>query len=77
MHRDLTILQVKLKMCIYLQDYTSYDASTPRLDAQQDWNLLNATEADGITYVKFSRRLSTGDPVDIEIRVLLFNIQNN
>jgi hypothetical protein len=35
------------------------DLTTPILDTDQDWELLEATESQGVTYIKFRRETNT------------------
>ena len=41
----------------------------PPLDAQQDWNLVDSSEQNGVTTLKFYRQRDTSDANDIAIEV--------
>lgn len=43
--------------------------TTPKIDDNQDWILLNSSETNGLTYLKFSRLLDTCDDEDYPITV--------
>ena len=43
------------------QDRYANARSLPRLDEQQDWKLINATEEDGYTIIEMERALETCD----------------
>ncbi|PFX12052.1 DBH-like monooxygenase protein 2-like, partial [Stylophora pistillata] len=45
----------------YLQDYLTVGRMQPRLDTQQDWTLMNASEKDNVTTLKFYRMRNTTD----------------
>ena len=54
---------------LFHQDYftNGYNAST--LDSQQDWVLINSSEQDGVTTLKFYRKRNTIDEHDVIIEV--------
>ena len=41
----------------------------PPLDAQQDWNLVDSSEQNGVTTLKFYRQRNTSDANDVAIEV--------
>lgn len=45
-------------------DYYSIGEEAPKKDVVEDWTLLSANEANGLTSVKFSRAFDTGDAQD-------------
>eukprot|EP00966_Prymnesium_polylepis_P045950 1063559-Prymnesium_polylepis.1 len=45
-------------------DYWSADNGLPKLDAQQDWSLITASQSDGVTTLSAKRRLITSDNED-------------
>ena len=51
----------------------------PLVDQSQDWILLHGEESDFGTILKFTRKINTCDPDDIEISVIIayrLNINN-
>ena len=48
----------------YMQDRYAYTRDLPRLDEQQDWKLISATEQDGYTIIEMERPLETCDSRD-------------
>ena len=47
----------------------------PRLDEQQDWKLINATEEDGYTIIEMERALETCDSQD-DLTLNVVNYKN-
>ena len=59
------------------QDYYTIRAITPILDTQQDWMLLNASEENSVTTLKFYRKRNTTDQQNdtaIPVKYLWTNI---
>jgi len=52
-----------------MQDRIGIGFTTPKVDDHEDWTLLEATEAQGQTYLKFSRPINSCDPEDYAITV--------
>ena len=49
-------------LCLdFFQDYLTVGRTQPRLDTQQDWMLMNASEANNVTTLKFYRMRNTTD----------------
>ena len=44
---------------------------SPPIDASQDWQLVNGSENDGATVLEFTRKLTTCDDKDLDIKVAL------
>ncbi|PFX11894.1 DBH-like monooxygenase protein 1 [Stylophora pistillata] len=61
MYYDVAIGGVTNNGTSYLQDYLTVGQTQPRLDTQQDWMLMNATEENNITTIKFYRMRNTTD----------------
>ncbi|XP_035704417.1 DBH-like monooxygenase protein 2 homolog isoform X2 [Folsomia candida] len=51
----------------YFSDRIGVGFTTPKIDDNQDWILLNSSETNGLTYLKFSRLLDTCDDEDYPI----------
>ncbi|CAH3108261.1 unnamed protein product [Pocillopora meandrina] len=58
---DVAIGGVRDNGTSYLQDYLTVGRTLPRLDTQQDWMLMNASEANNVTTLKFYRMRNTTD----------------
>ncbi|CAH3168922.1 unnamed protein product [Pocillopora meandrina] len=58
---DVAIGGVRDNGTSYLQDYLTVGRTQPRLDTQQDWMLMNASEANNVTTLKFYRMRNTTD----------------
>lgn len=54
------------------QDYWSTSTGTPPQDANQNYNLIAASESGGFTVVEFSRDALTGDAKDVQFMVRLY-----
>ena len=54
-----------------------FSVENEELDVQQDWMLLNSSEENGVTMLRFNRRLNTTDQdKDVVIQVITnFNMQ--
>ena len=52
-----------------MKDCHSNDKVPPIIDEKQDYNLLDGSEIDGYTILKFKRKLSTCDTNDTNIKV--------
>ena len=46
---------------LLFQDYYTIGRTSPLLDNQQDWMLLNSSEENGVTTLKFYRERNTTD----------------
>ena len=56
---------------LMLKDCYAASKTAPRIDAQQDYTLLEGAEIEGYTILKFSRKLVTCDVLnDMEIKVI-------
>ncbi|XP_076440342.1 uncharacterized protein LOC143279906 [Babylonia areolata] len=51
----------------FVQDGWLYDQKPPRVDSQQDAQILSGGHADSRTSLVFTRRRSTGDPADLDL----------
>ena len=55
----------------YLKDCHATGKSSPIIDAEQDYVLLDGAEVDGYTILKFKRKLITNDQAnDMDIEVI-------
>ena len=52
-----------------LQDRFAIDRSLPPIDESQDWFLISGDEENGCTILEFTRKLTTCDDNDLEIKV--------
>ena len=54
-----------------------FSVENEELDVQQDWMLLNSSEENGVTMLRFNRKLNTTDQdKDVVIQVITnFNMQ--
>ena len=52
------------------QDRYAEKNGYPRVDKSQDVHLISASEADGVTTIKFTRKHNTCDDKDMVIQVL-------
>ena len=54
-----------------------FSVENEELDVQQDWMLLNSSEENGVTMLRFNRKLNTTDEdKDVVIQVITnFNMQ--
>lgn len=46
---------------LFLQDYLTIGRQRPQLDTQHDWMLVNSSEENGVTTLKFYRKRNTTD----------------
>lgn len=53
-----------MKLNVSLQDRYAFARTMPRLDEQQDWKLIDATEKDGYTIIEMERPIETCDTKD-------------
>ncbi|CAG7728223.1 unnamed protein product [Allacma fusca] len=53
----------------YFYDMHAVGFSRPIEDEHQDYKLLNLTQLNGVTRLRFSRNLITGDPQDTDIKL--------
>lgn len=58
-----------VSLCLTLQDYLTIGTTTPRLDANQDWKLTYSSEYNGVTKLRFYRKLNTNEQGDVVIQV--------
>ena len=54
---------------LFHQDYFNNGYNVSTLDSQQDWVLINSSEQDGVTALKFYRKRNTTDEHDVIIEV--------
>ncbi|XP_035707513.1 DBH-like monooxygenase protein 1 homolog isoform X2 [Folsomia candida] len=52
----------------YFEDRHGIGNVEPVIDVSQDWTLLDAKKSEGVTHLKFSRRLETCDEDDVDIK---------
>ncbi|OXA56477.1 DBH-like monooxygenase protein 1 [Folsomia candida] len=53
----------------YFEDRHGIGNVEPVIDVSQDWTLLDAKKSEGVTHLKFSRRLETCDEDDVDIKM--------
>jgi hypothetical protein len=41
----------------------------PKIDERQDWTLLDSSENNGVTQLRFTRLLATCDSKDVKVKV--------
>ena len=59
----------KMYFKFFFQDYQTVGRVPPQLDDQQDWMLSYSSENNGVTKLKFYRKLITNDQNDVIIQV--------
>ena len=59
----------KMYFKFFFQDYRTVGRVSPQLDPQQDWMLTYSSENNGVTKLKFYRKLITNDQTDVIIQV--------
>lgn len=52
-----------------MQDRYALDRYLPPIDASQDWHLVNGSEENGATVLEFTRKFTTCDDKDLDIKV--------
>ena len=52
-----------------LQDHFAIDRFLPPVDESQDWFLVSGEEENGYTILEFTRKLTTCDDKDLDIKV--------
>ena len=69
-----TDLPTDASLCLILQDHLTDGTQAPPQDASQDWMLTSSSEYNGVTTLRFYRKLNTTDEqgdVVIEVKTIL------